>query len=365
MNVFVDANIFIRIATQGRPGCEREHLDDLRTLVEESTFVLLVPEVVYLEVSKAFRTLPQEMESNCDKLSDAINKATKDTWSEIDSLKTDVLALIKQLKQKRIAECAELMKLIDKFLKSTNVTLIPLTPEIVVAAKRRQIAGKMPHCKKSSDQDALIVESLVSHFERQNINGPLLFCTENTKDFALEVNQKELDRRFILYPDIQESLPKSHFSTTLASLLSVATGFEHLPDPTNAEIEEALANRDLHDDIDDELFGEAHQLLMEAVNKEYVRQFREDVLPSLPNEVQLLRNRLADDIRQILLLCRNCRSWGERSEYKLPQWIEHVDEEMIPYTSLPKMVRIKKSLEEYLEVHRRMDNQESAEESVR
>lgn len=44
MNVFVDANIFIRIATQGRPGCEREHLDDLRTLVEEDTFVLLVPD---------------------------------------------------------------------------------------------------------------------------------------------------------------------------------------------------------------------------------------------------------------------------------------------------------------------------------
>ena len=47
MNVFVDANIFIRVATQGRPGCEPEHFEDLRTLVEDRTFTLLVPEVVY------------------------------------------------------------------------------------------------------------------------------------------------------------------------------------------------------------------------------------------------------------------------------------------------------------------------------
>ncbi len=37
------------------------------------------------------------------------------------------------------------------------------------------------------------------------------------------------------------------------------------------------------------------------------------------------------------------------------QWVEYVEEEMIPYTSLPKLIRIKNSLGRYLEVHRQMD----------
>ena len=192
MHVFVDTNIFIRVATQGRPGCERERFVDLRTLAEEGTFTLLVPEVVILEVFKAFRTLPKDIESNCDKLTDSVSKATKGTWNEIESLNSDVLALIKQTKQNRIEECGELSSLIHDFLQSGAATIIPLTPEILVAAKRRQIAGKMPNCKKSSDQDALIVESLVSYFEANGASGSMLFCTENTSDFALEVNPKEI-----------------------------------------------------------------------------------------------------------------------------------------------------------------------------
>ena len=247
-------------------------------------------------MEKAFRSLARELESNCDKLSDSIRKATDGTWNEIDSLKTDVLNHIKRSQHERIAACETCVEEIIGFLKSNAVTRIPLTPDILVSAKRRHIAGKMPNCKKSSDQDALIVESLVSYIRSNETNAPLLFCTENTTDFALEVDSKELDRTFVLHPDIQEALPKAHFSTTLSSMLSVAHGFEHLPEPTNEEIEAALANRRLHDDIDDELFDQSQRALMEATNKEYIRQFSEEVLPSLPAEIQNLRVRLADEI---------------------------------------------------------------------
>jgi predicted nucleic acid-binding protein len=77
-NVFIDTNIFVRIATQGRPGCEQKHFEDLRTLVEERAFRLLVPEVVSLELEKVFRSLPKSLESACDKVSDAVGKATQD-----------------------------------------------------------------------------------------------------------------------------------------------------------------------------------------------------------------------------------------------------------------------------------------------
>jgi hypothetical protein len=362
MNAFVDANIFIRVATQGRPGCERKHFDDLRKLVENGTFTLLVPEVVHLEVEKVFRSLANALESNCDKLSNSIRKATEGTWNEIDSLKTDVLDRIRQLKQERIAACKTLSQDILAFLGLNAVTKIPLTPEIMVAAKRRRIAGKMPNCKNSSDQDTLIVESLISHLRSNRTSDLLLFCTENTGDFALEVGSSELDRTFVLYPDIQEALPKAHFSTTLSSMLSITSGFEHLPEPTSEEIEAALENRRLHDDIDDESFDESQQALMEAVNKKYVRQFNENILPLLPAEIQNERVQLADEITQILSRCRSCHSWGERSEYKLPQWIEFIERSMIPYTSLPKMVQIRNNLRKYLQIHLDMDSEQPPED---
>src|SRR4051812_12949696 len=80
---FVDTNIFVRIATQGRPGCEQAHFDNLRVLVQEGMFRLLVPEVVTLEVEKLFKGLPRSIESACDKLNDSVSKATQDTWNEI------------------------------------------------------------------------------------------------------------------------------------------------------------------------------------------------------------------------------------------------------------------------------------------
>jgi len=84
---FVDANIFVRIVTQGRPGCEPQRFADLTTLVEGKELGLIVPEVLGLELEKNFRLLPKQIESHCDKLADAVAKATENTWNEIDALK--------------------------------------------------------------------------------------------------------------------------------------------------------------------------------------------------------------------------------------------------------------------------------------
>ena len=94
--------------TQGRPGCELTHFDDLETLVEDGTFTLLVPEVVKLEVQKLFESLPAKLEKSCDELSAAIAKAARSSWNEIDSLKTSVLEVIRELKEKRTEACSEL-----------------------------------------------------------------------------------------------------------------------------------------------------------------------------------------------------------------------------------------------------------------
>jgi len=355
VHAFIDTNIFVRVATQGRPGCEQNHFTDLRTLVEEGVFRLLVPEVVSLEVEKTFRSLSKSVESACDSLCDAVGKAAQNTWSEIDSLKVEVLNRIREFKKSKAEECCGVSSKISEFLQSDAVTRITLSPEIMVAAKRRHIAGMMPNCRKSSDQDALIIESLVSFFTGHSApDTAFLFCSENTSDFALEVKDENLDKRYVLDPSIQVALPPARFSTDLASMLRIIQGYEELPAPTNEEIEHAVNMRDLHD-VEDEEFQVFDQIVMDAVHRESTKQFQEDVLPSVPEDVRMVRDRLSSQVAALLAECRNCTSWGERSEYKLPQWIEYVDEPMIPYTSLPKLLRIKNSLEKYLEVHRQMD----------
>jgi hypothetical protein len=179
-------------------------------------------------------------------------------------------------------------------------------------------------------------------------------CSENTSDFALEVTGDNLDKRFVLAPDIQDALPPARFSTDLATMLRIIQGFEVLREPTNEEIERAARMRDSVD-VDDEEFVAFHEALMDEVHRESTKQFEEDFLPSVPDDVRTVRGRLAKQVVGLLAKCRSCTSRGGRSEYKLSQWIEHVDEPMIPYTSLPKLVRIKNSLEEYLEIHRKMD----------
>lgn len=86
-------------------------------------------------------------------------------------------------------------------------------------------------------------------------------------------------------------------------------------------------------------------------------QFVRDFLSSIPPETRRRREALVTEILSLLVQLRQCKSWGERSEYKLNQWIENVPEEMIPYTSLPNLLRIKESLEKYLVTHRGMDRE--------
>ena len=206
---FVDANIFIRIVTQGRPGCEPQRLADLITLVESNQLKLIAPEVLLLELEKNFRLLPRHFESHCDKLSDAVTKAMEDAWNEIDALKSDILDRIKEYKRAKVLECTKVPNRIMEFLKSDSVDAVPLTADLWISAKRRAIAGRMPNCRRSCDQDAVLMESLVAFFAGcDDDQAELLFCSENTQDFAIEV-KREREKQFVLHPLVQGGLPKT------------------------------------------------------------------------------------------------------------------------------------------------------------
>lgn len=359
---FVDTNIFVRIATQGRPGCEMARFNDLRTLAEAGTVKLVVPEVVLLEVQKQFRTMSKDLASTCDQLGEATKKATDGLWNEIDSLKSDVLTHIVTLKEQRIGHCNKVSSELLTFLQSDKVVRIPLTPEILVSGKCRQISGRVVDAKnqKRCDQDVLIVESLVSYFKSRD-EGPslFLFCTENTKDFGLPLQRQELTRQFVLHPVLQESLPTARFSTELSGMLDVARGFEELPPPNNEEIEFAMDLRDTTDE-DDPLYSHLHQLFMDEFHKEATKQFHTEILPSIPSDIQAVRKQLATEATELLAAGRRCHSWNDKSELKLPSWLEYVDEPMIPYTSLANLIRITEALRRYVAIHRKWDEESAS-----
>lgn len=139
-------------------------------------------------------------------------------------------------------------------------------------------------------------------------------------------------------------------------------GYEHLPEVDSRDI--AIA-RERFDSFGDEFWDddegmEAFGALNAAIHVEQARQFNKMFLPTLPEDVSQRRSRLIAAIESHLAACRNCRSWNDRSEYKLPQWLDYVPENMIPYTSLPNLLRLEASTRAYLIVHREK-NGEAAE----
>ena len=53
--VCLDTNIYVRIISQGKPGCEEEYWNQLNRWIVDGSITLLVPEIVLLELQKQCR----------------------------------------------------------------------------------------------------------------------------------------------------------------------------------------------------------------------------------------------------------------------------------------------------------------------
>jgi hypothetical protein len=139
-------------------------------------------------------------------------------------------------------------------------------------------------------------------------------------------------------------------------------GYEHLPEIDDEAIRIAKKELEFFGSywIDSDAGQQAFYALQRLIEKKQAEQFHSQFLPTLSPEIQELRTSRVDSIRSLLQSCRECKSSDDRSEYKLSQRLDPVPETMIPYTSLPNLLRIKESLEDYLEVHRTMDPEQGA-----
>jgi hypothetical protein len=358
---FIDSNIFIRVMSQGKPGCEAHLFDDLRTLAEGNAIALIIPEVVLFELERQMQDLDKLVRQHFGKMKEAVNKTT--VWSEVADAKLSVLSNLDIARNEKIESWNKTYSDIMTFLNSDYVKQIPYTPEIMCQAKSRIIRGAMPKSTGNQDQDAAIVESLAAFFAKcGDKDAVLLFCSENHTDFAIEVTKTgSRDRRFALHPLIASSLPITHYFFQLSDLLKIDRGYESLPKPIpDDEISEAISEiRKFEEDydIDSDDYQIALVRLDRLYNERLSQGFAEHVLPELPDELREKRQKALDNIQHLLMECRHCESWDEdRSESKLPQWLENVPEEMIKYTSLANLLKIEKNLVRYLSIHEAMDD---------
>lgn len=358
---FIDSNIFIRVMSQGKPGCETHLFEDLRTLSKGQAIELTVPEVVLFEIERQMRDLDKLLRHHFGKIKEAVNKTT--VWSEVTDAKLAVLTNLDNARDKKVDGWKRSYNEIMTFLKSDDVMRISYTPEIMCQAKSRIIRGAMPKSTDNQDQDAAIVESLATFFtERGDEDAVLLFCSENYTDFAVEVTKHgSRDRRFALHPLIASSLPPTHYFIQLSELLKIDQGYESLPKPVaDDEISEALSEfqkLEEADDFESSEYQMAFERLDTLYNERLSHEFSENILPELPEELRGKRQKSYEHIQHLLNECRECKSWDDdRSEYKLPQWLENVPEEMIQYTSLSNLLKIEKNLERYLLIHEAIDD---------
>lgn len=126
-----------------------------------------------------------------------------------------------------------------------------------------------------------------------------------------------------------------------------------MPEVEDEELEAAKEEMDRYGDDWFDLEGgrTAFDRLQQMHYRKMGEQFVRDFLPTIPEAVRNKRAVLVSDIEDVLKKCRTCKSWDENSESKLGRWIDHIPEEMIPYTSLPNLLRIREGLGGYLEVH--------------
>src|SRR5258707_1282540 len=100
----IDTNIWVRVISQGKPGCEIAHLEDLRRLVGESKVTLLLPEVIQLELGKNWRSFTETVEIEIGKLEkDLDSLLRKQFWTEIEDVQKSLREFLADQKSKKVS----------------------------------------------------------------------------------------------------------------------------------------------------------------------------------------------------------------------------------------------------------------------
>ncbi len=238
----VDTNIWVRVVSQGKPGCEIAHLDDLRVLIEAPSLTLLLPEVVQLELAKNWRSFNENVAVQIGKLEKELDPLLrKPFWTEIEDVQRSLREFLAAQKERKVAAATVRYQKVQDLLTSPKVVLLPFTAEINFRGRKRLIAGRMPRSENMAHSDACIVESLSQFFSElgQKDQHDLCFCSENVADFGLPAKE-----RHIIHPLHKDDLPAAtEYCISFAQVVAFFKSDARAVPPSPAVIQEALQQR--------------------------------------------------------------------------------------------------------------------------
>ena len=120
------------------------------------------------------------------------------------------------------------------------------------------IAGRHPHRDgQRPENDCCIIESLIRFFGDQPQGARLLFCTENLRDFGLEMQEKNIAN---LHRSLATGMPaQTSVLTNLRSLVEfLRSPPEEVREPTSEEVDEAW-EREKANRVEEELDREKEE----------------------------------------------------------------------------------------------------------
>jgi len=263
--IFIDTDNFVFSSLSSRGNHSPDALEKIKKILmlDENNIKLLVPEVVKLEyektVEKAFnnniKNKVGELKSLLNqgligylkknglknylgqddisaKLNSVINE--NNTMKHIGAefplhLREPILCKADKIKNNREKGKNKAKKVLNEIMALENSLIIDLTYDIIVEAEKRRIQEKAPSKNGShkNDQDCYIIETLKMFLQDTSSNSELLFCSNNTKDFANSNNNSN----FILHEDIRKDFEKIDVKTKY---------YESLPDMLEKEFSKRI-----------------------------------------------------------------------------------------------------------------------------
>ena len=209
--LFIDTNNFIYCALLTKSGISPQTIIKLKKVLDSKKATLLLPEIVELEFFCLVDSEMKNISVAVNKLKKLIDEGFPDT---LKNDKNDFINAADNIRKNREAASKTSKEYIRSLFDGGNVIRIPLTSEIFVNAYKRAISKKKPFkyewCSEHNEprniinNDCLIFESLLSGIKALGDEIELIFCSNNTDDFA-EFDEKQ--KRHILHHELKADLP--------------------------------------------------------------------------------------------------------------------------------------------------------------
>lgn len=223
--IFIDTNIYIYCALLTNLEYKSDTIDSLISFLKRKDVRLLFPDVVKLEfLNKSSIVYDNMINSKID----LVKKIQNITFPEyfIHQKKQIINDLNESLDSSRENLKRTTRILIEDILNLKNTIYLTSTSETMLNSYKRALEGKKPYNRKLCttcgemtqplNVDCIIIEMLKEFFiKNMSKHDELLFCTNNTKDFAVfnNINNKheiceEIKKDLILDIKFFNSLPK-------------------------------------------------------------------------------------------------------------------------------------------------------------